>query len=242
MQFRRFVPPAYRLLIVSAVMLIALILYPVRNEITRLGIVASVIGVDGGLLLALRRRRWLLLSAAAPQILLVIFLVIPGRDSDPAALRAAYIAALNRYDGTRYVWGGENSLGVDCSGLLRTAFIDAQFRQAARSLNPRLLRSALWFWWNDASAREMADGYRGNTTVLGKPALLSAITPGMRPGDFAVTADGSHVLAYLGGCKWIEADPTVNRVIRFNSAGESQWGITRMTPCRWRALDDPSGR
>jgi hypothetical protein len=33
------------------------------------------------------------------------------------------------------------------------------------------------------------------------------------PGDLAATADGVHILAYIGDKKWIEADPTERKVI-----------------------------
>src|SRR5580658_7227415 len=45
--------------------------------------------------------------------------VCPGKPYDVHALRIAYVDRLRAYVGVKYVWGGENMLGVDCSGLVR---------------------------------------------------------------------------------------------------------------------------
>ncbi|MFN2599036.1 MAG: NlpC/P60 family protein, partial [Pyrinomonadaceae bacterium] len=51
-------------------------------------------------------------------------------------MRRAYIASLESYEGTRYVWGGENSRGIDCSGLVRRGLINADFHEGVVTANP----------------------------------------------------------------------------------------------------------
>jgi hypothetical protein len=62
------------------------------------------------------------------------------------------------------------------------------------------------------------------------------------PGDVAVTADGVHVLAYLGEQTWIEADPAAGRVIRVRApAPDHGWFNVPVVLIRWRQLSaDPS--
>jgi hypothetical protein len=62
----------------------------------------------------------------------------------------------------------------------------------------------------------------------------------------AVTADGVHVLAYLGQGQWIQADPGVHRVIiEHATTSRSSWFDARVKVRRWKVLDsgapDPIG-
>ena len=134
------------------------------------------------------------------------------------------------------MWGGENHLGVDCSGLLRTAMVEAHALEAVRTFNPALLRQAIWLWWNDASANEIGKGYSGLTKTIGPVMRLADAAVHMAPGDFAVTADGVHVLAYLGNKEWIEADPFVKRVIRSGRRIIRRGGMRRWRAGRWTEL------
>ena len=58
------------------------------------------------------------------------------------------------------------------------------------------------------------------------------------PGDLAVTEDGVHVLAYLGGSEWIEADPQLNGVVRLSAPSENPWFGVEVRVVRWRVLND----
>ena len=197
---------AVRLLIGLIILLAMLLLYPVRTMLYRTGIVACLAGIDFLVAVLLWKRkivRWVPIGVAA---LIVLFLAAPGRAVDAGALRAAYLARLQGYEGTRYVWGGETCLGVDCSGFLRASLIDAHISESLRTLNPALARRASEsLKWHDALTREFAEGYDGRTIPIGETALLRDLSLDvLMPGDFAVTADGAHVLAYLGDGQWIE--------------------------------------
>lgn len=140
--------------------------------------------------------------------LIAILFCLPGRAPDTGKLRDADVAALKEFEGVPYVWGGETGRGIDCSGLVRQGMIRADLREGVCTLNGRLLREAAWLWWNDCTAKEMRTGYRGRTTLLFRSVRINELDhTRLEQGDFAVTADGAHTLAYIGPNKWIEAVP-----------------------------------
>jgi NlpC/P60 family len=169
---------------------------------------------------------------------LSLLLILPGRPTDLAALRADYLQAMRGYEGTRYVWGGENRQGIDCSGLIREGLIQANLQQGIIRFNPALVRQGLAMWWFDLSAKALSDGERGWTTKLFRAESINAIDLSqLLPGDLAATVDGLHILAYLGENKWIEADPGVLRVITVSVPEVANyWFNVPVYALRWRQL------
>lgn len=187
--------------------------YPVHDRMSQAGLFAGLLLVWGSLFVLLAPRKKLRAIVLASPLLLIVPFVLPGRPFDPAALRADYVARMRGLDGTRYVYGGENSLGIDCSGLPRKAFRDALWSEGWHHANGTAFRMWLAEWWFDASALAMREGYRGRTRSLGIEGPLWVLDKSaLLPGDLAVRGDGGHVVAYLGGHEWIEADPTRGKV------------------------------
>jgi cell wall-associated NlpC family hydrolase len=142
------------------------------------------------------------------------FVLSPGRTrTDAGRLRQRFVHQLEAYDGVRYVYGGENHRGIDCSGLVRAAMVRALIDECISSFDPALLRAALTLWWRDTNAIQLGKGGKGLTLPIGDglPMAMRAAKD-LRPGDLAVTMSGSHVLACLDDHRWIEADPDVARV------------------------------
>ena len=115
-------------------LLIVLIFYPVSTRLIRLAILALTGAATLGFIHLTWQRPYvrlpLLLSLAAASAL------VCGPDlvrSDMSALHAAYLQRLQAYKGVRYYWGGENAVGIDCSGLVRRGMIDAVFAQGVRN-------------------------------------------------------------------------------------------------------------
>jgi len=219
--------------------LIALVLrvWPVKYQTTRALFVLLIGGVLAG---------WLVRCWPAPKLkwtsLVIIFvplafLILPGRNIDTERVRKTYTKSLQSFVGTRYVWGGENQLGIDCSGLVRRGLINALMKEGVFTLNPRAVRAGLFVWWNDASARAMRDQYLEMTDSLCAAMSLNRFDHSqLRPGDLAVTADGVHVMAYLGDERWVEADPAFAKVVVLRKGENDQWLQTDIELLRWRWL------
>lgn len=196
------------------VVFIALILFPISSTILRLATVLSVILLwISTMYLWWNRPLIRYLLGGMPFSFMILFM-LPGKNFDLNQLRHATVTTLQGFEGTAYVWGGENEIGIDCSGLVRQGLIRANFRVGMQTFNGTLLRESLWLWWHDSSAKALRDEYHGKTRVLLKaPSLNKLDHTQILPGDFAITLNGIHSLAYLGNKTWIEADPAAGKVI-----------------------------
>ena len=191
-----------------------ILLVPYRTSLVRLALLTLWVLLGFSLLILLWRRkacRILLLFAIA---LLSLVAVMPGRGATNATrLRQRFVHHLQTYNGVRYIYGGENHLGVDCSGLVRAAMFRALLDEAVLVIDPGLVRDALTLWWRDTNAIQLGKGANGLTEPIGDGSPLAMrAAQNLRLGDLTVTTSGSHVLAYLGEDRWIEADPDVARV------------------------------
>jgi hypothetical protein len=129
--------PAWRL---SLIFVVLAHLFPIRIGVLRLAMVVGLVMVWFGVPLLFRKPRFVTAIWAVVTALLGTLFLGPGRTDNPQALRQEYVRALQRYVGVRYVWGGENSRGVDCSGLVRIGLIDADINRGVMTLNPMLIR------------------------------------------------------------------------------------------------------
>jgi hypothetical protein len=115
--------------------------------------------------------------------------------------------------------------------------IVADVEEGLATGNAALLREASGLWWFDSSARALKEGYRAKTEASFSAASLNAIDVSkLLPGDFVVTEDGLHTLAYTGGHFWIEADPGVRKVVRVQTPSENIWFSVPVRVVRWRLL------
>jgi cell wall-associated NlpC family hydrolase len=222
--------------------LIVVILTPVSNRTTRLSGLFLIFLVWFGLMYLCWRRRGLRYLLVSVTVLTTGFLALPSRAIPEASdLRAEYVTELRRYDGKKYVWGGESVRGVDCSGLIRCGLIDSLFRRGVRTLDSGLVRHALSLWWNDCSAKALGEMHLGLTTRLMDVRSVNELDHSrVLPGDLAVTRDGSHIMAYLGDQRWIEADPMEERVISLTAPDGNLWFATPMKIVRWSVMNRQS--
>ena len=138
-----------------------------------------------------------------------------------------------------FFWGGENGFGVDCSGLIRAGLIKANFQKGFLALNPGWVRFSLSLWWHDCSAKALGEEYRGLARrVLSAPSINELDTARILQGDIAVMANGVHVLAFLGGGDWIEADPALGKVVIINAPVKTNsWFDEPVHIMRWTELE-----
>ncbi len=188
----------------------------VATTLTRTGTLACIALAIAAVAFALRNSRRALAAfaaaIAAPVVLVTVWPAKSEISAEEEGSRAAQAAL--RYEGVGYVWGGESSRGIDCSGLVRRAYIDAALSTAWHDASPAHLRRALIWWWRDTTARQ----FENHAPVRGKRLGLSQslrddIPTGLRPGDLAIVGSGVHVLMYLGENRWIQADPMTHRVL-----------------------------
>ena len=217
--------------------LVALWIFPISYRVSRCTMLILMVAVWCGALLLFGKSKWVQVGSIALALLLAAALLLPGRNENAAKLRQEYVAALEKYEGTRYVWGGENWAGIDCSGLVRRGLIDADFKRGWKTANPGLLRASLALWWFDSTAKALGEEYRGQSRHLFDAASISGLDHSkLLPGDFAVTSSGVHTLAYLGNEVWIEADPGVGKVIRLKVSEGHVWFNGPVRLMRWRQL------
>lgn len=196
------------------------LLWPVNSRSLRMGILIALGGIILGSLVFAWKRRVVFFSLLSLYSAMGLFLLLPGHPpQDISELQKPYIEAMIAYEGVTYVWGGENRFGMDCSGLVRKGLEQALLRKGILTLNPFLVRGAIDLWWNDTTAREIGKGYDGRTIhVMTCSSLNHLDSTSLLPGDMAVTTSGIHVMAYLGGHKWIGADPGEMKVTIFHDS------------------------
>ena len=219
--------------------LLALHFYPIRSGPIKLLMVASVLSLALGAPMWFSKHSIRLAILIAFLLVAAAFVFIPGSYArKQSQVRDEYVLGLRRFEGVPYVWGGETGRGVDCSGIIRAAWIDTQRRMGSRSLNLALLRSSFFDWWFDASAKELGSGFRGRTLELHTAKSIRANRDKqLQPGDFAIVASGTHALAYLGNHEWIQADPGAQKVIIVTTDHKNAWLDAPAVFMRWRALE-----
>lgn len=236
---RRFVVILWRVFLIAWILLT---LWPISYGITRLAQTGLFVAVWTLTLALAWQYRWLRFSLIALTIAGCVFLSWPGSKPSRARLQDRNIRELRRYLGVPYVWGGESSLGIDCSGLPRRALFQTLWKEGFQTLNPGLIRGAARLWWNDTSARALGEQHQGVTKFLLTAPSLSELDPSrLQPGDLAITANGVHALAYLGDRQWIEADPGPGRVVILRAdrpvSEAHEWLRVPVNIVRWTILD-----
>jgi hypothetical protein len=218
----------------------ALWVYPIANREIRLLFLAGMGLSVFGVAFLWRHKKVVIIPWAGAVLMVGALLALPSRPVRCEMLARDYCSSLSWFRGVHYVWGGEGLLGIDCSGLARQGMIWGQLRCGLRTLNGGPIRTSIWLWWHDLSARALGEGEESITRRLFNASEIAAIPiEKLRPGDLAVTADGVHVIAYLGSGTWIEADPNLHRVVEISGPADNPWFHVPVEIVRWTWLEEP---
>ncbi|MDP4623611.1 MAG: NlpC/P60 family protein [Akkermansiaceae bacterium] len=213
---------------------------PVTTKLHRLILLSALIGIWLGPLILLWKKKPARIALCVIAAIAIIPFLLPGRTIDPQELRQDYLKRMISYQGTPYHWGGENSRGIDCSGLPRKALREALFSNGIRHLNGGSLRLFLKHWWNDASAKALAEGHLDFANPTGHSGTIATMDySGLTPGDLIVTENRRHILAYVGNDQWIQADPSAGKVtIENGRTSPNGWFAVPVTSHCWSVLTD----
>jgi hypothetical protein len=213
--------------------LAAAVWYPIATPLTRWAVLLVLAGL-WAFPMGIWRGRPLRIVCLSAAILVGIFLLLPGRPFDHERLRLLYVQRLAAYDGTKYLWGGENGAGIDCSGLVLRAMVETLAIEGIQTANAALVRQSLDVWWHRSTARELGNGYDGRTSLLTTGKVGDVPEATLKAGDLAIVGEGTHIIAYLGDQKWIEAAPGQRRVRIFTLA--QRYSNARARMVRWMQL------
>lgn len=171
----------------------------------------------------------------------IIFLFIfafEGKKIEVSVLREQYIKDLEKFENTPYLWGGESIFGIDCSGLIRRGIMDANLKLGIKTLNPLLVREAISMWFYDIAADSMMNEYRNTTQYVFSGKSVNELDYSkILPGDFMVTQNGVHTMAYIGDKIWIEADPGFAKVLKVKVPEKDlMWFKIPTKIMRWKQL------
>ena len=188
---------------------LALVVYPVSNTALRLSVIVCFILLAAGLVAFNWHHRGLKIALASVAMALLAFLLLPGRKAQVPSLQQQYLESLRRYEGVRYVWGGENRFGIDCSGLVRRGLVNALVGESLKTVNPALLRQGLFVWWNDCSARALGDEHLRLTTSVIESDSINQIDPAQIQPEISPSLPTAFMLSLI-------------------SAARNGWKLTRM--------------
>ena len=208
-------------------------LYPVGSSLNKIVTVALALTLIGQAMYVLGRAGRAILAAGI-FIPLAAVMFWPAGEGAPQGLRGRYLKELSGFSGTLYVWGGENSIGIDCSGLIRKSMINALLAESFKEFRLDLARKAAEIWFYDASAQALGEEFRGFTgRKFEVESVNEADLSKLEPGDFMVTKSGVHTMAYLGGSTWVQADPEKGRVIEVKTPSTIGWFRTPALIMKW---------
>ncbi len=183
----------------------------------------------------LKNKKWILICC------LTVSIYYRHQSYNVETLRKAYVTTLMSYLSTPYVWGGESSQGIDCSGLIRSAYRAATKQVGWNYLQVGLFQEAYWLKHFDFRARDLGELPNFFVPLQTITSINDFDSSQLKAGDLAVIEDGSHVMAYLGHQDWIEANKSEGRVIIVHTPElELKHYQKPVTLYRWRQLQGSS--
>lgn len=168
--------------------------------------------------------------------LFVLYFSFPKKISNDYIAKE-YVKQLEKYNWVNYVRWWENSIWIDCSWLIRKSLINTYFIVGFKYARIEFLWEWFVFWRYDMSAKAMSQENKYSFVVGRGESINSFDHANLQPWDFAVTANGVHVLAYLWNNQWIQASPNASKVIINSIPDENDpWLEQNVVFKRWKVL------
>lgn len=131
---------------------------------------------------------------------------VPSAPSSPSVPTVAcLLSAAQRYEGTPYLWGGRSTLGIDCSGLVSSAFA------ACGVITPR--DAGPQMDWSETASVEKQSALRPGDLVF----FASADAPPGSPPKVA------HVGIFVGGGRFVHATTSDRPVVHESVLAQPEW-------------------
>ena len=200
--------------------LLILFFFPVRTTIIR-GIIILLIAMP---LIYLIKNYWSKFYIGKALLTGTIILLIWGITTFTLVPinQKTFIQHVQSYENVPFVWGGENSFGLDCSGLIRQSLLKTYLSQYR-------IGSAFQIWFIDCPAKHLSTKYSNILREYKKAVLIKKVTNLNIPlGTLAVTTTGNHVLAYVGNNSWAQASPDDMKVTIKNYSENDPWFLKKV--------------
>ena len=207
--------------------------YPVNSFLSRsIFIAAFVLFWFSPYITGVRNKKFIV-GHLVLTVMLILSPLAFFKTESKEAFKSLYLKNLGSFEGVSYFWGGENFIGIDCSGLPRKSLINAYFYTGQ-------LQKAFSTWWYDSSAKALGENYRNYTAdICSFNSLRDVDYSLIKSGDLAITANGVHVIVYLGNKRWIQADPQQGRVVIEDPlTTKSSWFDVKVKIVRWMDLNN----
>lgn len=234
------VPKRYHIIAITLLIIATIVLFinPINRTSTNLLMIMSLIALWIYSIFLIRKNKIIKITLILFPVILFTLLSFNGPAIDKEVIRTEYISSLKKYDGTKYLWGGETSLGIDCSGLVRRGLIDTYIRLGILNISPQYIRKGIYLWFNDLSAEALGNEYKNHTTlILSNQTVNSTDYEKIREGDIMVTTSGVHTMVYIGNQEWIQADPVKHKVFISKPPDENNpWYKASSNILRWSDL------
>lgn len=225
------------LLMISIIMISAMSYYPINNIITRIVLLTAIFVIIMILFVMFYRYKFFFLLYLYIVSFLFFFIVLGTKTTIWENFNEDYIQNLLTYNDVNYVLWWEWLFGMDCSWLVRHAMVISLIKEWIRNYNWYDIMKWFKLWWSDFDVDAMlSNEYNRFIDIWVADSINKINHEFIKPWDLAII-DWVHVMAYVWGRQWIQADPEIWKVIVLKTPTSNKWFNLSVKIIRWNDLD-----